>query len=158
MIAAANSASVVELHQRRKTTDERYGRRLVVTAAELLVALLEACSSTRSPYRTTLHPHRAGLLQRVRVRLDELLGRPGEPRFDDHLVQVVEADPVEAHQDRRVAVEVRSGEESRGVVGDQRLLCSQMLDTGTEDRPEYRCPMRALSLFFISGVPAGGIP
>jgi hypothetical protein len=28
----------------------------------------------------------------------------------------------------------------------------------TEDWPEYRCPMRALSLFFISEVPAGGIP
>ena len=29
---------------------------------------------------------------------------------------------------------------------------------GTEDRPEHCCPMRALSLLFASGVPAGGIP
>jgi hypothetical protein len=29
---------------------------------------------------------------------------------------------------------------------------------GTEERPEHCCPMRALSLLFVSGVPAGGIP
>src|ERR687893_545795 len=30
--------------------------------------------------------------------------------------------------------------------------------TVTEDRPEHCCPMRALSLLFVSGVPAGDIP
>jgi hypothetical protein len=29
---------------------------------------------------------------------------------------------------------------------------------GAEDRPEHCCPMRALSLLSISGVPAGDIP
>jgi hypothetical protein len=29
---------------------------------------------------------------------------------------------------------------------------------GTDDRPEHCCPMRALSLLFVSEVPAGGIP
>ena len=29
---------------------------------------------------------------------------------------------------------------------------------GTDDRPEHCCPMRVLSLLYISGVSAGGIP
>ncbi len=44
-------------------------------------------------------------------------GAPGEPGLDDHLVETFEADPVELHQDRRIAIEVRSREVLARVIG-----------------------------------------
>src|ERR1044072_2013665 len=71
--------------------------------------------------------------RRVEVRLGEALGRPAQPRLDDELLQLVQRDLLQAHEHRRVAVEVRGREEDGGVVGEQRLLRPEMLDPNAQD-------------------------
>src|ERR1700735_5279564 len=65
------------------------------------------------------------------------LGRPAQPRLDDQLLQVGQPDPLQHDQDHRVAVEMRSREVHRRVVGQQRLLGGEVLDPSAEDRPGW---------------------
>jgi hypothetical protein len=71
---------------------------------------------------------------RVHVLLREPPRRASQPGLDDHFLKVLEGDPVQAHQDRRVAVEVRCGEEDIGIIGKQRRLRPEMLDPRPQDR------------------------
>ena len=89
----------------------------------------------------------------LEVRLGQPLRRAGEPRLDDDLVEVLDGYRVQADQDRRVAVEVRRGEEDPWAVGEQRLLRPEVLHARAEDRPvgrvvaerlEVRAAQRAL--------------
>src|SRR3954452_1232201 len=70
----------------------------------------------------------------VKPGVGQPLRRAAQPRLDDHLPEVVEADLVELHEDGRVVVEVRRGEEDGRIVGQQRLLGDEVLDAGPEDR------------------------
>src|SRR5205807_3731114 len=80
----------------------------------------------------------------LEVVLRQPLRRPREPRLDDHLLQLVEADLAEPDEHRWVAVEVGGGEEDAGFVLEQRLLGAEMLDPCAEDRPVWRfIPERA---------------
>src|SRR5689334_5426863 len=65
---------------------------------------------------------------------DALLG-PGEPGLGDEVLELVALEPRELrdpHQHRRVAVEVRSGEEDPAVVGEQELLHVEVGDAEHE--------------------------
>src|SRR5438876_445320 len=68
------------------------------------------------------------------VPLRDALGRAREPGLDDHFVELLDRDLVEADEHGRIAVEVRRREEDARVVGEHRLLRDQVLDARTEDR------------------------
>ncbi len=52
----------------------------------------------------------------VETLLSKSLGGPRQPSFDDHLFEVLNGDHVQPHQNRRVSVEMRSGEEDARVI------------------------------------------
>jgi arsenite methyltransferase len=55
-------------------------------------------------------------------------GRAAQPRLGDELCERRGRDPLEPREDRRIAVEMRSGEVDAPIVGEQRLLREQVLD------------------------------
>ena len=63
----------------------------------------------------------------VDVLSSKPLGRTIQPRLDDYFLEVVDGDLVETHQDRRVTVEVRCGEEDVRVIGEKGLLGDEVL-------------------------------
>ena len=71
----------------------------------------------------------------VDVLFGESLGRAGKPRLDDQFVELIRGDPLQAHEDRRVAIEMRSGEVDARIIGEQRLLGAEVLNSCCEDRP-----------------------
>src|SRR5439155_15283503 len=71
---------------------------------------------------------------RAQEALARALGRPGEPGLDHDFGELVDADPIQAHEDRGRAAEVRGREVDARIVGEQRLLGAEVLDASTEDR------------------------
>jgi len=89
----------------------------------------------------------------IDVLLGQPLGRSGKPRLDNELFQFVDADPVEAHEDRRVPVKVRRCEVDARLIGEKRFFRTEVLDTSSQDRScrrrlaegaEVRRPQRPL--------------
>ena len=74
------------------------------------------------------------LARLAQVGLDQPPRRARQPPLGDHLVEVLHRYLVQPHEDRRVAVEVRRGEEHAGPVGEQRLLRADVLDPRAQDR------------------------
>jgi hypothetical protein len=65
--------------------------------------------------------------------LRKALWRARELRLDDQLTQLLRADALQEHEDRRVVVEVRGREVDVWVVGEQSLLGAKVLDASCED-------------------------
>src|SRR5689334_22088788 len=72
------------------------------------------------------------------VRGGEPGRRPAQPRLGHNLLQLLEADLVELHEDGGIAVEVRGGEVDARRVLHEGLLGALVLHAGAEDRPARR--------------------
>src|SRR5262249_43128560 len=87
-------------------------------------------------------PARSRLLTGPLLHLEELLDvglrqpRRGtrKPCLHDHLREVLDAYPLQAHEHGRIAVEVRSGEELTRLAGEQHLLRREVLHSGAQNR------------------------
>ncbi len=69
----------------------------------------------------------------VDVGLGQPLGSSRQPRLDHQLFEFADIDLGQAHEDRRIPIEVGGGEVDGGIVGEQRLLRAEVLDSGSED-------------------------
>src|SRR5439155_21374341 len=118
-------------------------------AASTSSASTATCSSP--PRRAAGDRARAGGARSARVRevgVDEPLRRAREPGLGDKLAEVLDGQALQARENRRVAIEVWGGEEDARVIGEQRLLGPDVLDTRGQDRPGRRG--RAESLDFLA--------
>lgn len=70
----------------------------------------------------------------VDVLLGKSLRRTCKPRLDDQLVEIVEEDPVQAHEDRWIAVEMWRGEEDAWIISEERFLRAEVFYPRSEDR------------------------
>ena len=70
--------------------------------------------------------------------MSESFGCAGQPCLHDDLFEVLDRDPVQAHQDRRVTIEMRGGKEDVRIIGEKGFLRADVLYPRTKYRSRGR--------------------